>query len=363
MPSRIRCLLLCLALTPALFAAPRAFVLAIGLDRLDSAYYDWDGRLASCVQDASFYLTLAPDGPQVSKQKLVNEAATYAAVRGALRDLARQAVAGDLVIIGYSGHGLQIPDTNHDERLNHPYDVADEAWCLYDRILIDDELYQHWGEFAPGVDIVVVADCCHAGTITKELQDSVLSTWSRFRIAERRRREEVRDLQLVARRGLKGGVDTLDTVLREKSQVIEPAAPATNDLADLLRKAGDVDSLRIKQMPPLQALLFVEKESATLAAQQADIPAEGPEMKASVFLFAACGDEQTAIALAGQNSLFTATLKSVWQTGFHGSYADLAAAVMKKIPATLRTSHTPATYRFGADADRLARAPAFRPGS
>src|SRR5262249_19382422 len=38
-----------------------------------------------------------------------------------------------------------------------------ETWVLYDRMLIDDEIYNALSKFRPGVRVLVVADSCHSG--------------------------------------------------------------------------------------------------------------------------------------------------------------------------------------------------------
>lgn len=42
----------------------------------------------------------------------------------------------------------------------------DQAWVVYDRLIIDDELFLEWNRFQEGVRILVVSDSCHSGTIT-----------------------------------------------------------------------------------------------------------------------------------------------------------------------------------------------------
>jgi hypothetical protein len=57
-----------------------------------------------------------------------------------------------------------VPDENNDEG-----DGADETWCLQDRQFLDDELFQHFRLFKPGVRIIVISDSCHSGTVTKDI--------------------------------------------------------------------------------------------------------------------------------------------------------------------------------------------------
>jgi peptidoglycan hydrolase-like protein with peptidoglycan-binding domain len=57
-----------------------------------------------------------------------------------------------------------VQDVNTDES-----DVLDETWVLWDRQVIDDELYGLWAQFDEGVRIVVCSDSCHSGTVSKVL--------------------------------------------------------------------------------------------------------------------------------------------------------------------------------------------------
>jgi len=45
----------------------------------------------------------------------------------------------------------------------------DETWVLYDRQLVDDELYKIWSKFKPGVRILVLSDSCHSGTVPRDI--------------------------------------------------------------------------------------------------------------------------------------------------------------------------------------------------
>ena len=71
---------------------------------------------------------------------------------------------GDFFLCTYSGHGGQVRDKNHEEES----DRSDETWVLYDRQLVDDELYALWATFKPGVRVVILSDSCHSGSVTKE---------------------------------------------------------------------------------------------------------------------------------------------------------------------------------------------------
>ncbi|MCC7137187.1 MAG: caspase family protein [Planctomycetes bacterium] len=93
----------------------------------------------------------------------------------ALTRLARAAAAGDTVLVALSGHGTQEKDASGDEA-----DGLDEVFLAADartadrgdgRLeggVSDDELGAALGEVArTGARVVLVADCCHAGTLAR----------------------------------------------------------------------------------------------------------------------------------------------------------------------------------------------------
>jgi hypothetical protein len=78
---------------------------------------------------------------------LLSARATADAVTAALTSTAKQLAKGDILLLTYSGHGGQVRDTNGDET---DKDRMDETWVLFDRQLVDDELYDFWGKFKSG---------------------------------------------------------------------------------------------------------------------------------------------------------------------------------------------------------------------
>ncbi len=144
---------------------PKGSSLHLGLNFVDPAQYEgWNGELAACEFDAKDMLALAKARGFASSQMLLTNAATSAAVIAGITNAAKQLQAGDIFFLTYSGHGGQVPDTNGDEKDN---DGMDETWCLYDRQLVDDELYALWSKFKKGVRILVLSDSCHSGTVTR----------------------------------------------------------------------------------------------------------------------------------------------------------------------------------------------------
>jgi metacaspase-1 len=137
--------------------------LHIGLNFVDPDHYDgWSGKLNACVADAEAMDAIA-SGRGFATHRLTNQGATRDALRAKLRAFAQEMVAGDLLLLTYSGHGGQVGDYSRDEQ-----DGIDETWCLYDGQILDDELYQLYGAFKEGVRIAVFSDSCHSGTVTRD---------------------------------------------------------------------------------------------------------------------------------------------------------------------------------------------------
>lgn len=92
--------------------------------------------------------------------------ATKAAMQAAIEKLVTGAQAGDVLLLHYSGHGANVPDTNGDEA-----DERDEILCPTDLDwkdpLLDDWLRTTFDTLRPGVSLTAIMDCCHSGTNTR----------------------------------------------------------------------------------------------------------------------------------------------------------------------------------------------------
>ncbi len=141
--------------------------LHIGLNRVDPKHYQgWDGALNACIADARDMQALAKKKGFAGNTLLLDSQATAAAVTQAIQQASKKLSKGDTFFLTYSGHGGQVRDTNGDETDN---DRMDETWVLFDRQLVDDELYSLWSKFKAGVRILVLSDSCHSGTVTRDI--------------------------------------------------------------------------------------------------------------------------------------------------------------------------------------------------
>jgi hypothetical protein len=167
-------------------ALAKAISLHIGLNGVDPAEYEgWDGELTACEFDAKDMLAIAKRQKFTTSTSLLTKKATADAVITAMQTAAKQLASGGLFLLTYSGHGGQVPDRNGDER-----DRQDETWVLYDRMLVDDELYALWAKFKAGSRILVLSDSCHSGTVTR-LMPSDFKSRPRSRLMPRKINEKV----------------------------------------------------------------------------------------------------------------------------------------------------------------------------
>ena len=109
--------------------------------------------------------------------------ATASGIRRAVGQLERRVKRGSFVVVSYSGHGQQMYDDNQDE-----LDGKDESLAPYDSKpvqgayqgsahLRDDDLFQLLQplrrKLGPEGQLLVLADACHSGTVSRNLADSI----------------------------------------------------------------------------------------------------------------------------------------------------------------------------------------------
>lgn len=139
----------------------KGIALHIGLNLLDTVVYGNAQPLRGCIYDANFMQELA-ESKNYRTQQLLDQDATRNNVIKSINKTAYELESGDTFLISFSGHGTRLPDKNSDE-----IDGYDEAWCLYDDLLMDDELAVFWSRFKSGTRIIIISDSCHSGTVAK----------------------------------------------------------------------------------------------------------------------------------------------------------------------------------------------------
>ncbi|MET0406117.1 MAG: peptidoglycan-binding protein [Cystobacter sp.] len=274
----------------------------IGLNHVDpSAYNGWDGALSGCINDTTDMQRIA-DGLGYQSLRLIDSEATSARVVQEIGLAAQRLTLGDILLLTYSGHGGQTPDVNGDEE-----DGQDETWVLWDRQLVDDELYALWSRFAPGVRIVILSDSCHSGTVLRMMQ-----TYNALVRDLARTRDEPSAGTLALLKGLE------DALHLTSARALPSSRPES-----------------VRTVPPD----VLETVNARYAAELATVqwvagPAERAPVLASVLLISGCMDSQVSLDGAA-NGLFTEKVKQVWADGrFSGDYRSFHAAIAARMPAS-----------------------------
>lgn len=251
-------------------AMPAALSLHIGLNSFDPGHYGEPGTLAGCENDARAMTKLAKSRgfTPITASPLLTKKGTAANVMAGIKTAAATLKTGDTFFITYAGHGSQTPDTNGDED-----EGMDETWCLYDRMLVDDELAALWATFKAGVRIIMLSDSCHSGS--------------------------------VSRAGGRG--------------------------ASAMMRA--VTGKRYRFFPTVKALRVYRRHAdAYDAIQKGTRAARDVKIKASVLLISGCQDNQLS-SDGDANGLFTETLLDVWDGGaFKGSYSRFRDKIASWMP-------------------------------
>lgn len=165
---------------------PKGYALCVGVNLLDRRHYgDIAPDLLGAVPDAREMYKLAREAGY-SAALLTDERATTTAVQKFFQDQAGERASGDIVLVYFAGYGALVRGA-----ANRPY----HALCLYDRMLVADELFELFPAFKTGVRVVMVTDSGAEGTwaesfpVIREFVDKppatrvakALSNWTGYR--------------------------------------------------------------------------------------------------------------------------------------------------------------------------------------
>jgi hypothetical protein len=301
--------------------------LHIGLNRVDDIAYGAPVTpLSGCVNDATAMTELALS-QGFSTTTLLDEQGTSQNIISAIGDAAEDLRTGDIFLLTYAGHGSQVPDATGDEP-----ERQDETWVAYDRQIIDDELYELWGRFQPGVRILMISDSCHSGTVARvaapayqalaqSYQDDeevgyVLDTPVRLPLSASRDVAGWADMHESVRAVIPAAVGRLHgtTATAVRPEVVERYTELV-----LAQIRGDTSRTAPRPAPRTRDLpLEIARRDAArrhdlyravkLSARQA------PPPSAHVLLISGCQDHQLSLD-GNRNGLFTQRLLETWNDG------------------------------------------------
>ena len=192
----------------------------------------------------------------------------------------------------YAGHGSSVPDFSGDEL----DDGKDETWCLYDREMLDDELYDGWRNFKRGVRVLVISDSCHSGSVLRATLDGTM----RVDLSNPDLRPRPRALPDAVRRDV---IERNEGLYRDLARKLG---------ADAGKGGGLVESRRPRTV--------------------------SQPLNATVRLLSGCQDNQTS-GDGDLNGLFTSRLLQVLEGGFKGNYAGFHRAIKRLMPENQTPNH------------------------
>lgn len=131
--------------------------------------YPYDGSdLNGCVNDARAWARLLIEHFDFDRNEvrlLLDDEAGREQVVDGLAWLLEGAAPGDMFVFSISAHGTYVVDESGDERERY-----DEALCPHDsqdHLIVDDELRTIFEKVPTESNLVVIADTCHSGTVTR----------------------------------------------------------------------------------------------------------------------------------------------------------------------------------------------------
>jgi hypothetical protein len=334
--------------------ATRGRSLHIGLNVVDAAAYPIRvPELRGCENDARDMLALA-QARGFTGSMMLSSQATSTAVTEAIRVAAEELRSGDFFLLSYSGHGGQLRDLGGDEP-----DQLDETWVLYDRQLLDDELYALWGYFQAGVRILVLSDSCHSGTVTRLFPGGPISREVDVAYDSLQQTFANTTRGFVSRSATRGmAPDSAQLAVLE--QAVSDAIPQV--AGELYRARRSASAATARE----QRLRQIVLDTTTMSFRDAGLPDDEPPRtrnlpddvsdadreargqlyrsvkaatseptppSARVLLVSGCQDNQ--LSLDGRkNGLFTQRLIEVWDGGrFAGAdYVELHRQILTRMP-------------------------------
>lgn len=270
----------------------RGLSLHVGLNKVDPNHYGGEEELFGCHNDAKAMAEIAEASGYEVMGVLLDRQGTVKAVKDAIRKASGELNPGDIFLFTYAGHGASIPDRSGDEI----DDGRDETLCLFDRQLIDDELYALWAGFKEGVRVLMVSDSCHSGTVIRATALGFVSVGPaasglggvrpRTLSGETRRKVYIRHRSLY------------DAIAREVSGEI-----------------GDAGGLTPR----------TERRTAN-------------PLGCTVRLLSGCQDNQVS-GDGDVNGLFTSRLLQVLEDGFRGDYTAFHREIRRRMPESQTPNH------------------------
>jgi len=273
-----------------------------------------------------------------------------------LRWLFESASEGDQLVLTYAGHGSQVEDLNGDE--NDGFDeclVPADCWARDEpNIILDDELGAMLSIIHPGAYLTCFFDCCHSGTMLElvhcidpnagNLQDKVEKRPDRKKID---RKED-------GFAANKPSADQSNTGSSTKSLIEE----STTELLDRIRMPHEELVPGRARSVPTEQLKAQSCKTKEAKVRPPSVCKSPQSLKAKVFKFGACTDDQTAMEFVmkgeAHGAMSICVKRAFEKVGFDVTYRALFMEIhrqqqrlKKKVPKMDQAVHM--TFSPAAD--------------
>ncbi len=141
-----------------------AISIHIGLNRVNPDHYGSEMTLQGAVNDAVVMRRVAENAGFTDCTLLLDEDASSTRVRQEIEDAADELSSTGLFLLTYAGHGARLREDAAPGEGREP-DGVDEAFCLFDRMMRDDEVLTLLARFGGEQRVFIVLDCCHSAGI------------------------------------------------------------------------------------------------------------------------------------------------------------------------------------------------------
>lgn len=150
-------------------------------------YYNTSYELHGCINDIVHMKSVLLDKYGFSESNIttLTEKALLPSktnILNCIEKLVNGACPGDTLVFSYSGHGLNIPDYNHDEKCGFDDAIAPVDFQKVG-FISDDDLFKLLISRVPkDVTLIAIFDCCHSGSICDlrwnyTFSEYVVSSW------------------------------------------------------------------------------------------------------------------------------------------------------------------------------------------
>ncbi len=332
----------------------RAVSIHIGLNKLTYSHYNGTefGDLESCEKDVDDMERIAEHHHFTEQTKLKTEQAKKDVVISEIKKYTKNGNyalnTDDFLLITFSGHGAR--------KKSGEYNNYDEGWCLYDKIVFDDELVDLLTDFNEDVRILIISDSCFSGGvidypkmgITREVKlllenkgfdfcnfENKLLVEMGYDFADYDRKIWEKNRQILYRKAIKDNL----TFNLEKLDQLELLELIETEVKNL--PIGLVKHLYRKDQDYYDSELNTARESLINKFGKKTNDEYLRSGKATVLLLAACKEDQLTFARknANQNSEFTDSFKKIWNNGnfTESNYSQFIASILIEVQKIRRT--------------------------